>query len=69
MTEFFARIEKEMAEFGITVRLNADAIAARKTEIEQLTATLQKTPDGAGPRPPSPAALWRSAARSRGGFR
>lgn len=53
LIEGFARIEQEMAALGATVKLNVDAIAVRKSEIEQLTATLQKTPDGTGQRPPA----------------
>jgi len=53
LLEGFARIEKEMAGLGTTVKLNADAITARKGEIEALTATINKTPDGSQQRPPA----------------
>lgn len=53
LIEGFARIEKEMTGLGATVKLNADAITARKGEIEALTATINKTPDGSANRPPA----------------
>jgi len=49
--EGFARIEKEMAEMGVTVKLNAEALTARKAEFAALLATLDKTGDGTQERP------------------
>lgn len=53
LLEGFARIEKDLSVLGATLKLNAEALAARKVEIEQLTATLQKTHDGTRQRPPA----------------
>ena len=49
----FARIEKEMAEIGVSVKLNADAILARKDEFTALKDLVEKTPDGTQQRPPA----------------
>ena len=53
MIEGFARIEKEMAAMGVSVKLNADALAARKDEFAALKTLVEKTPDGSKQRPPA----------------
>ncbi len=51
LLEGFARIEKEMAAMGVSVKLNADAILARQDEFTALKDLVEKTPDGTGQRP------------------
>lgn len=53
LLEGFARIEKEMAEIGASVKLNADAIAARQEEFAAFKAKVETTPDAAKQRPPA----------------
>lgn len=48
--EGFARIEKEMAALGASVKLNAEAIETRKQEFATLKADLDKAPEGSKPR-------------------
>lgn len=47
----FLRLEKDMAEMGVTVDLNADALTARKEEFAALLAKLDKADDGFAKRP------------------
>lgn len=48
--EGFARIEKEMAALGASVKLNAEALETRKQEFATLKAELDKAPEGSKPR-------------------
>lgn len=51
LLEGFARIENEMAAIGTAVKLNADALIARKDEFAALKDLVEHTPDGSAQRP------------------
>lgn len=51
LLEGFARIEKEMADLGTAVKLNADALIARTDEFTALKTLVEHTPDGTQQRP------------------
>lgn len=51
LIEGFARIEKEMADLGTAVKLNATNLIARQDEFTALKNLVEKTPDGTPQRP------------------
>ena len=53
LIEGFARIEKEMADLGTAVKLNAENLIARKEEFAAHKSVVEKTPDGTQQRPPA----------------
>lgn len=51
LLEKFARIEKDLADQGASVKLTAEAIETRRKELAELTEQLSKSPDGTTKRP------------------
>lgn len=51
LLEKFARIEKDLADQGASVKLTTEAIETRRKELVELTEQLSRTPDGTTLRP------------------